>query len=122
MVKGGEVRARVQPLVARFQMAQHERHLRERVIGARSVLLHTFAHLLINRLTFERGYSSVSLRERPFVSENVAMPMAGVLIYTAAGDAGGTLGGLVRMGKPGHLDPVVRRALETAQWCSADSV
>jgi hypothetical protein len=48
--------------------------------------------------------------------------MGGVLIYTAAGDAEGTLGGLVRMGEPGYLEPVIRRALETAQWCSADPV
>ena len=26
------------------------------------------------------------------------------------------------MGKPGYLEPVVRRALEGAQWCSADPV
>lgn len=117
-----EVHDRVQPLVARYQGVQQERHLRERVISARSVLLHTFAHLLINRLTFECGYSSASLRERLFVSNNAAASMAGVLIYTAAGDAEGTLGGLVRMGKPGHLEPVIRRALETARWCSADPV
>ena len=47
---------------------------------------------------------------------------AGVLIYTAAGDAEGTLGGLVRMGRPGRLEPLLERALTGAQWCSADPV
>ena len=37
--------------------------------------------------------------------------MAGILIYTAAGDAEGTLGGLVRMGKPGRLEPLLSRRL-----------
>ena len=32
------------------------------------------------------------------------------------------MGGLVRMGKPGYLEPVVRRAVEDAKWCSADPV
>ena len=48
--------------------------------------------------------------------------MAGILIYTAAGDSEGTLGGLVRMGKPDHLEPVIQRACEEAQWCAADPV
>jgi hypothetical protein len=48
--------------------------------------------------------------------------MAGVLIYTAAGDAEGTMGGLVRMGKPGYLEPTLRAALRDATWCSADPV
>lgn len=48
--------------------------------------------------------------------------LAGTSIYTAAGDTEGTIGGLVRMGKPGNFEPVVRRALEGAQWCSAAPV
>ena len=48
--------------------------------------------------------------------------MAGILIYTAAGDSEGTLGGLVRLGRPDRLAPVVNRALNRASWCSADPV
>jgi hypothetical protein len=48
--------------------------------------------------------------------------MAGLLIYTAAGDAEGTMGGLVRMGKPGNLEPVIERGIQNAGWCSADPV
>jgi hypothetical protein len=117
-----EVQQRVQPLVARYLALRQARHLRDRQIGPRYVLLHTLAHLLINRLTFECGYSSAALRERLYVSENRSAPMAGLLIYTAAGDAEGTLGGLVRMGKPGRLEPLLARALTGAQWCSADPV
>ena len=76
----------------------------------------------MNQLTFECGYGSASLRERLFVSTAPRADMVGLLIYTAAGDAEGTLGGLVRMGKPGNVEPVIRRALARAQWCSADPV
>ncbi len=117
-----EIRARVHPLVARYHALRQARHLRDRQVGPRYVLLHTLAHLLINRLTFECGYSSAALRERLYVSENTAAPMSGILIYTAAGDAEGTLGGLVRMGKPGRLEPLLERALSGARWCSADPV
>jgi hypothetical protein len=116
------VQARIQPLMGRYQALRQTRHLRARQTGPRLVLLHTLAHLLINRLTFECGYSSAALRERLYVSENPEAPMAGLLIYTAAGDAEGTLGGLVRMGKPGRLEPLLDRALAAAKWCSADPV
>jgi len=48
--------------------------------------------------------------------------MAGILIYTAAGDSEGTMGGLVKMGSPIELDRVVSRAIEKAKWCSVDPV
>lgn len=109
-------------LADQFEGVQQTRKLRERVISPRFVLVHTLAHLLIARLTFECGYSSASLKERLYVSDDVSNPMAGILIYTADGDADGTMGGLVRMGKPANLEPVLRRALENATWCSADPV
>lgn len=91
-------------------------------VSPRLLLLHTVAHLLMNRLIFECGYGSASLCERLYVSDDKESPMAGILLYTAAGDAEGTLGGLVRMAKPGLLEPMLRRALESARWCSADPV
>jgi Domain of unknown function (DUF1998) len=112
----------LRPLVENFDSVRQARSLREKNVSARFMLLHTLAHLLMNRLTFECGYSSASLRERLYVSNHASAPMAGVLIYTADGDAEGTMGGLVRMGKPGNLEPVIRRALESAEWCSADPV
>ncbi|MFA4845970.1 MAG: DUF1998 domain-containing protein [Patescibacteria group bacterium] len=120
--KSTAVQNRLKPLVASYLAIQTRKRLHTRSITPRFVLLHTFAHLIINRLTFECGYSSAALRERLFVSTDTQHPMAGVLIYTAAGDAEGTMGGLVRMGKPGSLESVIRRALEGARWCSADPV
>jgi hypothetical protein len=71
---------------------------------------------------FESGYSSASLRERLYASGDPAAPMASMLLYTAAGDSEGTMGGLVRMGQPGALEGVVTAALAAAQWCSSDPV
>jgi len=119
---GDEVHQRIATLVKNYEEVKEERKLRERPLTPRFILLHTFAHLLMNRLTFECGYSSAALRERLYVSDNPDAPMAGILIYTAAGDSEGTMGGLVRIGKPVNFEPMVRAALEAASWCSADPV
>lgn len=97
------------------------RHTIVEPASPRFVLLHTFAHLLISQLVFDCGYGSSSLRERIYCSD--AHPaMNGVLIYTAAGDSEGTMGGLVRMGEPENLEQVIVRALDRARWCSTDPV
>lgn len=120
--QGTDINQRVQKLVQNYLRLQQERGLKAKSISAKLILIHTFSHLLMNRLTFECGYSSAALRERLYISENPKEPMAGLLIYTAAGDTEGTMGGLVRMGKQSYLEPVVRRALENANWCSADPI
>ncbi|MGX2032337.1 MULTISPECIES: DrmB family protein [Methylocaldum] len=97
------------------------RHREQRLITPRFVLLHTFAHLLINQLVQDCGYGSASLRERIYSAEG-ENPMAGILIYTAAGDSEGTMGGLVRMGQPDRLGSVIQRAMEKSRWCSSDPV
>lgn len=94
----------------------------DRIWASRYLLVHSLAHILINQLVFECGYSTASLRERLYISADLAAPMAGFMIYTAAGDSEGTLGGLVRLGRPERLGPVVMRALARASWCSADPV
>lgn len=86
------------------------------------ILIHTFAHLLINQLIFECGYSTASLRERLYVSNANDMEMYGLLIYTASGDSEGSLGGLVRMAKPGILEPIIKKAIESSNWCSSDPI
>lgn len=88
----------------------------------RFILAHTLAHVLMNRLTFESGYSSAALRERLYISNDEDGPMAAILIYTAAGDAEGTMGGLVRMGRSDRLGPTLRRSIDEARWCSTDPV
>src|SRR5260370_33934671 len=66
------------------------------------MLLHSFAHALMQRLAIECGYTAASIFERRFSLPPEAEdgPMAGVLIYTAAADSEGTLGGLISLGEP----------------------
>jgi hypothetical protein len=88
----------------------------------RFVLLHTLAHLLIRRLSFQCGYSSASLRERIYAGGSQDEPQAGLLIYTAAGDVEGTLGGLVRQGEAPEFAYTLLATLESAAWCSSDPI
>ncbi|MBZ6114566.1 MULTISPECIES: DUF1998 domain-containing protein [Streptomyces] len=87
-------------------------------LAPRFVLLHTLAHLLIRQLSFESGYTTASLRERIYARPE--QDQYGILVYTAAGDAEGTLGGLVRQGEPSRLAETLLRMTEAAAWCSAD--
>ena len=119
---GKMLEKRLQPLINRTMREREERELKPKPLSVRYFLVHTFAHILIRQLTFECGYSAASLRERLYVSDDPETPMAAVLIYTASGDAEGTMGGLVRMGKAGLLEPVIRKAVAEARWCSSDPV
>jgi hypothetical protein len=88
--------------------------------SARYILLHSLSHLVIRQLGLDCGYASASLRERIYSSSEVGAEMAGVLIYTATPDSEGSLGGLVEMGRPEDLGPLLRRALEDARLCAGD--
>lgn len=92
----------------------------QETINVRYVLIHTLAHLLIRELDFESGYSASAIRERLYISQNKSTPMNGILIYTTDGDSAGTLGGLVRLGTPQHLEKLLARAINNARWCSSD--
>lgn len=114
--------ARAKRIESKYAVVANQRGLSARAISPRLILIHTLAHLLINELVFECGYSSASLRERLYVSDSADRRMSGVLIYTAAGDSEGTMGGLVRMSRPENLRQVVASALKGATWCSTDPV
>lgn len=89
----------------------------------RFVLLHTLSHVLIRRLAYESGYSSASIRERIYASDpGAAVRQAGILLYTSAGDAEGTLGGLVRQAEPPRLAQLMLASLFDAATCSFDPV
>ncbi len=118
----GDVQERADLIADNYGQVITDRGGRPRDISPRMVMLHTLAHLLINELVFTCGYSSASLRERLYVSRDNGRRMAGLLIYTAAGDSEGTMGGLVRMARADRLRPVFASALSDAQWCSTDPV
>ena len=90
--------------------------------GLRFVLLHSFAHALIRQLAIECGYTTASLRERIYSRDpgSDAPEMSGVLIYTAAPDSEGTLGGLVSLGEPETLERHLDQALDAMRLCASD--
>ena len=84
-------------------------------------LVHTISHLLIQEISHEAGYAAASIRERIYAQTPAeGDPMAGVLLYTAAPDSEGTLGGLVAMGAPDRLGELIDGALERARICTSD--
>lgn len=115
------VQAHVQGVRADLDASFRSEQLAETVgreLSARFLLLHTLAHLLIRQLSFDSGYTTSSLRERVYGRPEYGQ--RGLLVYTAAGDAEGTLGGLVRQGEAPHFAETLIRMLEAAAWCSAD--
>ncbi|HXO43461.1 MAG TPA: DUF1998 domain-containing protein [Thermoanaerobaculia bacterium] len=87
--------------------------------GVRLALLHTLSHLLIRELALECGYNAASIRERVYAETGVKA-QAGILLYTAAADSDGTLGGLVELGKPENLGRLLRQSLDRAKVCASD--
>lgn len=112
--------------IDKLNRAYHNSKFGENVMGPlrpEFVLIHTFAHLLINQLSFDCGYGSSSLRERIYCERTSNdYKMCGVLIYTASGDSEGSLGGLVRQGEKGRIEDTIVSALKNALWCSSDPI
>jgi hypothetical protein len=92
----------------------------EGYLGVRHAMLHTLAHILIRELALECGYNAASIRERIYADVEDGRDQAGILIYTAAADSDGTLGGLVDLGKPNNLGRIFEQALKRAQVCASD--
>jgi hypothetical protein len=88
----------------------------------RYVLLHSLAHALIRQFSLECGYTTASIRERIYSrgESSEHEPMAGILLYTAAPDSEGTLGGLVSLGDPKTLARHLDQALEGVRLCTSD--
>lgn len=101
---------------------RNSRHLEptEGYPGIRYAMLHTLSHLLIRELALECGYNAASIRERIYADTSGDYRQAGILIYTAAADLDGTLGGLVELGKPENLGRLLEQALNRSTICSSD--
>lgn len=104
-----------------YRAARKLMPLEESFPGILYILLHSFAHIFVRELALECGYSAASVRERIYASGYGQAPdVAGVLVYTAAPDSDGTLGGLVELGKPENLGRIVRQALDRSRICASD--
>lgn len=90
--------------------------------GIRLVLLHSLAHALMRQIVLDCGYTAASVRERVYSGQpgEDGGPMAGILLYTAAPDSEGTLGGLVELGDPLTLGRHLQQAMESMRLCASD--
>ncbi|HXR64382.1 MAG TPA: DUF1998 domain-containing protein [Ktedonobacteraceae bacterium] len=104
----------------RWRQARHLDDPEANYPELRYVLLHTFAHALMRQLSLECGYAASSIRERIYAQGPIREggAMAGILLYTAASDSEGTLGGLVSLGN--DLGYHIAGALEAMEYCASD--
>lgn len=87
---------------------------------SRFIVLHSFSHAVMRALALDCGYSGASIRERIYASTAEGREMSGVLLYTASPDSEGSLGGLVDLGTPERLGPLLQNALRDLTRCSSD--
>lgn len=100
---------------------RHSKDLEKGFTGIRYVLLHSISHAIMRQIAMECGYSAASIRERIYCrNPQAGAPMGGILIYTAANDSEGTLGGLVSLSAPETMGRILAQALETMRICSSD--
>jgi len=116
-----EVQARSRAMAEKFRQWELERGTTPSLFpGARYILLHSLAHMLIRQLSMDCGYSASSVRERIYSSTEPDRRMAGVLLYTASPDSEGSLGGLVDLGSAQRFPELFKSALRSAARCSSD--
>lgn len=123
-----EVMGRIGIMQHNLDVARQKRNQEPKQLNPKYVALHTLSHLLILSISKVCGYSAASLRERIYCEKyledggELFDDMHGLLIYTASQSGDGSLGGLVRAGKPGRFEDVLNDALQEALWCSNDPV
>ncbi|RHK01381.1 DUF1998 domain-containing protein [Olsenella sp. AM04-33] len=123
-----EVMERIGIMQHNLDVARQKRNQERKQLNPKYVALHTLSHLLILSISKVCGYGAASLRERIYCEKyledggELFDDMHGLLIYTASQSGDGSLGGLVRAGKPGRFEDVLNDALQEALWCSDDPV
>lgn len=125
--QGRPVRRRFAKMKRNFDVSNKGRGREPRKLNPEYAFIHTLAHVLMLELTKECGYSTASVKERIYCDKFLAdddrhEDMLGLLIYTASDDSEGSLGGLVRAGRPGRFEKIFDNALRGACWCSSDPV
>lgn len=87
-------------------------------LTARFLVAHVLAHALINQWSLAGGYPAASLRERIYAETQGT----GVLIFAAAADSAGSLGGIIAQAEPERLEESIPEAIRRFAWCSSDPV
>jgi hypothetical protein len=85
---------------------------------AKTLLIHSFSHLIIKEFEFLCGYPSSSVAERIYCDTDT---MNGLLIYTIAGSEG-SFGGLIKQADSDNFARILSSALLRANDCSSDPI
>jgi len=85
---------------------------------AKTLLIHSFSHLIIKEFEFLCGYPSSSVAERIYCDTET---MNGLLIYTIAGSEG-SFGGLIKQADSESFTKILSSALLRARDCSSDPI
>ena len=86
-------------------------------------MIHSFSHLLIEKLSYHCGYGAASLKEKIYtnISLDNDIKMNGILIYTIGG-GDGSLGGLSNLAASDDLEKIIIQSLLDSVWCSSDPI
>jgi hypothetical protein len=92
--------------------------------GGAYTFLHSLSHALMTEIALQCGYPATSIKERVYAlpTEGPQSPIGrlGILIYTSASGAQGSLGGLVAMAP--SIVELLTAAVEKMQVCSNDPI
>lgn len=92
--------------------------------GGAYTFLHSLSHALMSEIALQCGYPATSIKERVYALPNDgtqgAIGRLGILIYTSASGAQGSLGGLVAMAP--KIVALLGAAIEKMQVCSNDPI
>lgn len=92
--------------------------------GGAYTFLHSLSHALMTEIALQCGYPATSIKERVYAlpTEGPQSPIGrlGILIYTSASGAQGSLGGLVAMAP--KIVGLLTAAVEKMQVCSNDPI
>ena len=116
--QGAFARDRIRKLLSAQDHVRQTTFGADAEITARSLVVHSLAHILIDELSLTAGYPAASLRERIYDEGD----QAGILIYTATADSAGSLGGLAAQSDPRRLQSVLANSVRRASWCTTDPV
>ena len=89
-------------------------------------LIHSFAHYLINALSFVSGFNAASMRERLYINaetdDDDISEIYGVLISSSTGDSEASLGGLAYYGFKEKIYELLSNTLFKLKSCSNDPI
>ncbi|TGD61667.1 DUF1998 domain-containing protein [Tabrizicola sp. WMC-M-20] len=92
--------------------------------GGSYTFLHSLSHALMSEIALQCGYPATSIKERVYALPNDStqgvIGRLGILLYTSASGAQGSLGGLVAMAP--KIIALLAAAIEKMQVCSNDPI